>query len=209
MAIDTILIGNYANDGTGDDLRTAFQKVNANFAFLDAEAAINNAQNLGGVGLFAQASAANLQFKGLTSTDTSVTITPTSTTVNLAARTRLNTDPNPTLAADLNLNGYVVKATNGGDIQSTVYNFSVPNIQYLLALLLESNTLAMDMGTFPEPTGYETNPNGYPLDMNGTLTDGGGFTVTPPVNQINFGDFITGSSPDIPSVIEGGGASSF
>ena len=208
MAIDTILIGNYANDGTGDDLRTAFQKVNANFAFLDAEAAINNAQNLGGVGLFAQASAANLQFKGLTSTDTSVTITPTSTTVNLAARTRLNTDPNPTLAADLNLNGYVVKATNGGDIQSTVYNFSVPNIQYLLALLLESNSLSMDMGTFGNPTGYGTNGSttGYPLDMNGTLLDSAGFSVTPPVNQINFGEFDTGSSPDIPSVIDGGGS---
>jgi hypothetical protein len=30
MAIQTINLGSYANDGTGDDLRTAFQKVNAN-----------------------------------------------------------------------------------------------------------------------------------------------------------------------------------
>ena len=30
MAIQTINLGTYANDGTGDDLRTAFQKVNAN-----------------------------------------------------------------------------------------------------------------------------------------------------------------------------------
>lgn len=209
MTIQTINLGNYANDGTGDDLRTAFTKVNSNFAFLDAEAAINDGENLGGIGLFAQPSSAKLQFKGLTSTDTSVTITPASTTVDLSARTRLNTDPDPSLGADLNLNGYVIKATNGGDIQSTVYNFSIPNIQYLLALLLESNTLAMDMGTFAEPTGYGTNPGGYPLDMNGTLTDGGGFAVTPPVNQISFGDFIADSSPDIPSVIEGGSALSF
>ncbi len=30
MALQTINLGTYANDGTGDDLRTAFQKVNAN-----------------------------------------------------------------------------------------------------------------------------------------------------------------------------------
>ena len=34
MAIQTIYIGSYANDGSGDDLRTAFTKVNANFALL-------------------------------------------------------------------------------------------------------------------------------------------------------------------------------
>jgi hypothetical protein len=31
MAIQTINLGTYANDGTGDDLRTAFEKVKANF----------------------------------------------------------------------------------------------------------------------------------------------------------------------------------
>jgi len=34
MAIQTINLGTYANDGTGDDLRTAFQKVNANLTEL-------------------------------------------------------------------------------------------------------------------------------------------------------------------------------
>jgi len=41
MPIQTISIGNYANDGTGDDLRTAFQKVNANFATISSEAIVN------------------------------------------------------------------------------------------------------------------------------------------------------------------------
>ena len=31
MAIQTINVGNLANDGTGDDLREAFIKVNQNF----------------------------------------------------------------------------------------------------------------------------------------------------------------------------------
>lgn len=189
MSIERINLGNYANDGTGDDLRTAFTKVNANFAFLDSEAAINNGQNLGaGVGIFAQAAAAKLQFKGLTSTDTSVTITSTDDSINLAAKTRLSTDLTPTLNADLSLNGYAIKAINGGDVQSTVYNLSVESLHYLVALLLESNRdiLSVDLGTFETPTGNNTNFRGYPLDMNGTFIDG--FAVTPPVNQINFGE---------------------
>ena len=35
MAIQQVNLGTYANDGTGDDLRTAFTKVNSNFAELD------------------------------------------------------------------------------------------------------------------------------------------------------------------------------
>jgi len=187
MTIQTINLGNYANDGTGDDLRTAFTKVNANFALLDAEAAINNGQNLTGVGLFKQATGATLQFKGLTSTDTSVTITGGIDSVDLAAKTRLSTDLTPTLGADLSLNGYAIKAINGGDVQSTVNSLSIPTLHSLVALLLESNSLNVDMGSFGSPTG--SGPGGYTLDMNGTLTDGGGFTVTPPVNQLNFGEF--------------------
>jgi len=36
MTIETINIGNAANDGTGDDLREAFIKVNQNFQDIDA-----------------------------------------------------------------------------------------------------------------------------------------------------------------------------
>lgn len=38
MAIQTINLGTYANDGTGDDLRSAFQKVNANILELASTA---------------------------------------------------------------------------------------------------------------------------------------------------------------------------
>ena len=49
MAIQTINIGSAANDGTGDDLREAFVKVNANFSELD-QSAVQTAQNLGSSG---------------------------------------------------------------------------------------------------------------------------------------------------------------
>jgi len=68
MKVQTINIGNQVNDGLGDDLRTAFQKVNANFATLDSEFTVTGL-NLGsnGIGLFKQKVGAELQFKKLVS----------------------------------------------------------------------------------------------------------------------------------------------
>lgn len=52
MNIQTINIGGYANDGTGDDLRTAFQKVNSNFTALQNDVNVVNGENLGTVILY-------------------------------------------------------------------------------------------------------------------------------------------------------------
>ena len=66
--IQTINIGNQVNDGLGDDLRTAFQKVNANFSDLDTQLTITGA-NIGGVGtgIFKQKTGSTLEFKSLVS----------------------------------------------------------------------------------------------------------------------------------------------
>lgn len=66
MAIQTINIGNQVNDGLGDDLRTAFQKVNANFSDLSAQLTIT-ATNTGitGVGIYKEKVDAELRFKKL------------------------------------------------------------------------------------------------------------------------------------------------
>lgn len=67
MALKTINLGSVANDGTGDDLREAFDKVVFNFAELDTRTPeATTVVNLGtGEGLYASKSDAELQFKSL------------------------------------------------------------------------------------------------------------------------------------------------
>jgi hypothetical protein len=66
--LQTINIGNLVNDGLGDDLRTAFQKVNANFTDLNAELAVIGV-NTGttGVGVYKEKVGGELRFKKLVS----------------------------------------------------------------------------------------------------------------------------------------------
>jgi hypothetical protein len=68
MTIQSINIGNVVNDGLGDDLRTAFEKVNANFSDLSTQLTIT-ATNVGatGVGVFKEKVGADLRFKKLVS----------------------------------------------------------------------------------------------------------------------------------------------
>jgi hypothetical protein len=85
MAVQVINIGNVANDGTGDDLREAFIKVNANFEELDLrDDEQTTVSNLGaeGEGLYYNKVNYDLQFKKiiggdnitLTATDDNITI---------------------------------------------------------------------------------------------------------------------------------------
>jgi hypothetical protein len=66
MSIQRINIGNLVNDGLGDDLRTAFRKVNENFTELNTALTIT-ASNIGstGEGVFKQKTGLNLEFKNL------------------------------------------------------------------------------------------------------------------------------------------------
>ena len=68
MAQQTINIGNVVNDGLGDDLRTAFQKVNANFSALNTELTVT-AVNVGSTGsrVFKEKVGSELRFRNLVS----------------------------------------------------------------------------------------------------------------------------------------------
>ena len=149
MSIQQIKLGSYANDGTGDDLRTAFTKANDNFVFLSAQIAGINGQNIGtGAGLFSVDTNGVLQFKTITGSS-GVTVTSTPTTVNINALGAVQSDPVPRLGGNLNLNNHNITGT--GDIQTTVWGFDIRTLNTQIQTLL-SGTIG-DQGTFANPIG--------------------------------------------------------
>lgn len=111
MAIQLVNLGTYANDGTGDDLRVAFEKVNSNFTEIDS-LSISNAVNLGaGQGLFAGKQSSpllgdNLTFKSLVA-GSNVTLTSNNNEVIISSQFT-------TLTQNLNLNSKDI--TGSGNI---------------------------------------------------------------------------------------------
>lgn len=195
MPIQTINLGNYANDGTGDDLRTAFLKVNANFELVGGTLGIINGENVGsGTGIFKRRDNDNLtlEFKSLTSTDGSIVIEPNldGLTVDLKGLSLLENDPNPSLSADLKLNGHniTIGEVDGGDVQTTVFGIDVRTTNALIELLINSNSVTIDFGSFIDGTvGIVDAPN-TDLNMNGTKPDFSGFSVDDPSGtNLDFG----------------------
>jgi hypothetical protein len=88
MAIELINIGRIANDGTGDDLREAFTKVNRSLEDLDLRIDDKTeGLNLGaGSGIFKRRNGYDLEFKSLVTGD-SIVITETANTLVLGVDT--------------------------------------------------------------------------------------------------------------------------
>jgi hypothetical protein len=93
MTVELIDLGRIANDGLGDDLRTAFIKVNNALEDLDlrsSESTTVTNLGVGGEGLFAQIVGADLQFKELVPGDR-ITLSPTATGITINAASQLAT----------------------------------------------------------------------------------------------------------------------
>ena len=110
MSILLVNLGNYANDSTGDDLRTAFEKSNANFTELDLTRVIT-ADNLGtGAPIFKEKVGNNLKLRTLVA-GSNIGISYNTNEITVSTPDSINAlfeDPNPTLSADLNLNNFNV-----------------------------------------------------------------------------------------------------
>jgi hypothetical protein len=203
MSIQTINIGGFANDGTGDDLRTAFLKVNANFAELGGVSGLTNGENLGsGVGVFAQRNATDpvLEFKTLISSNNSINIDGSnSSVINLTSSALLVNDPSPRVVEPvfnelggitnpLDLQGNEIIR---GNVRTTVFNLDIRVIDAVISLMLASNSIDIDFGTFEAPTGSGSiNDQGIVLDMNGNDIGDDGFAVQPAVGIYDFGTFV-------------------
>ena len=135
MTIQTINLGNVVNDGLGDDLRTAFEKVNANFSDLSTQLTITATNvNDTGVGVFKEKVGAELRFKKLVSgTKMLLTDTDTSIVVNNTAPDafiRIDTDAGVMLASthqQITMAGVAApgSTTSRKDIEVTAFGSTV------------------------------------------------------------------------------------
>jgi len=124
MAVQLINIGNVANDGTGDDLREAFIKVNQNFEELDLrDDEQTTASNIGaeGEGLFFRRNAYDLEFKKI-SAGSNVTLTADDNKIVIATPDIGVTDltitaDNGTVVLD---NSAALTISGGTDISTTI-----------------------------------------------------------------------------------------
>jgi|LauGreDrversion4_2_1035121.scaffolds.fasta_scaffold97458_2 hypothetical protein len=125
MAIQIVNLGTYANDGTGDDLRVAFEKVNSNFTEID-NLSVSNAINLGaGQGLFAGKQGSpilgdNLTFKSLVA-GSNVTLTANANEITISSQFT-------TLTQNLNLNSKTIEGNGNISITGNI-TVSGGNIQ--------------------------------------------------------------------------------
>ena len=109
MAIELVNIGRIANDGTGDDLREAFIKINRSLEDLDLRIDDKTeGENVGsGTGVFYRRDGYNLQYKSLTSTDSTIAFTDNVTSIDVKLGSGVGDTP---LVAD---NGAFTLARNG------------------------------------------------------------------------------------------------
>jgi len=122
MTIENINIGNLANDGTGDDLREAFIKVNNNFVEVDNRITTLPVQgeNLGvaGEGVFAGKNVNTLQFKEILAGE-NTTITSNSTSVIIDSTGGLNSFLVLADNGHITIDGSAPFIIQGGDIIET------------------------------------------------------------------------------------------
>lgn len=129
MALQTINVGNFVNDGTGDDLRTAFIKVNENFDELDLRGGqANTISNIGtGVGIYKEKIGVDLRLKTLKAGN-GISVSADANEVTITNSRSLVNESTPTLSADLNINNN--NLINGNQISATDFygRFNGPTI---------------------------------------------------------------------------------
>lgn len=117
MAVEKINIGNLVNDGLGDDLRTAFQKVNLNFANLENRLTIT-AENVGiGAPIFKRKDGENLEFKTLLS-ERNIEITEFDDAIRIRNKNEAFLQINTDNAGVINANDHrLITLQGGADIE--------------------------------------------------------------------------------------------
>lgn len=162
MALRTINLGNVANDGTGDDLREAFEKIIFNFAELDARTPeATTAVNLGsGQGVFASKNNDELRFKSLVAGN-NVTLSSNANTITVDVNAGVTQF---TVAAD---SGSLVVTENG---TVTVAGGTLISTQRVGNSIVINSSALGNVEDDTSPTlGGPLNANGYNLGSVGEI----------------------------------------
>jgi hypothetical protein len=182
MAITPINVGNLVNDGTGDDLRTAFQRVNANFTDLDSQLRLDGS-NVGvpTAGSFAtifktkDSSTAQLQFK---------TILP-------GANINLVNDTDNVVISSPSQNTFVSVVTDGGSItaNSATTVLNIVGGTNTSVVTEPGNRLVINV----DRIGNQLESN---LSLNGfTIQGSGNINITGNITASNYVGNIAGVNP--------------
>jgi hypothetical protein len=174
MTIQTVNLGSYANDGTGDDLRTAFTKVNDNTAELDLTRVVS-ATNLGlGAEIFKEKVDKNLQLRKINA-GINITVTQNANDITIATPDSINNlveDTSPQLGGNLDLNNFNILGTGNVDIDGVVIAD-----EFTGNLVVRNANLTIEA--------YDSITSDYvDLSING-LTFSGGNRITAGINNIS------------------------
>lgn len=205
MSIQTVNLGTYANDGTGDDLRTAFEKVIGNFDYLDL-IKTEDGENLGTAvpnthGVYAGVDGITLQFKSIRQGD-NIVITSDGNTITLRPKDSINAveeDTSPTLGGDLNTGGFDIYSEGlplnlyVKDNFLNIYNYNTSTGNYL-PLALNALQLIGNNFNAPGTTTLTTYPgDGLVInsDLQLVLTSDNGVLID---TDLTVSDSITAAS---------------
>lgn len=159
MAVQLINVGNVANDGSGDDLREAMIKINANFEELDLrDDEQTTASNLGSIGesIFSNRINYDLQFKkiaagdniALVADDEKITIAYDPTTLTVTAD-----------SGDTDLSGSASLTIAGGDgITTAIINDTLTITNNYVSDIVED--LSPQLGADLDAQGFNLNSVG-------------------------------------------------
>jgi len=162
MAIQSINIGTIANDGTGDDLRVAFNKVNANFSELDQRILPGaDGQNIGaGTGIFYVKDTNYLQFKSLVAGD-NINLSNTYNEITITADAISNITFNSDVGSLAFTGTDAINLLGGQNIDTSISGHTV-------TFAVDGNNLVVQ-DTSPT-LGGNLNANTYNISGAGTIT---------------------------------------
>jgi hypothetical protein len=191
MAVQTINIGNIANDGTGDNLRQAFQKVNTNFADLDQRFDFNNTiENLGtGEGVF-YTKENNVQYYKSLKAGNNISLSSTNDEITISS-TEAFTIQTDSDSVSVSGTGKFFGIKGGTNIDTTITSNDV-NVAIDPNGLVALDTSPTLGGTLNANSNNITNvgsitANSFIGNVVGTVN---GVTVTDDSNALDFGGFI-------------------